>query len=124
MVTLDFSKSNGLIPAIVQDYQTGEVLMLAFVNKKAWEKTQETRLAHYYSRTRKALWKKGSSSGHVQKIKEIYVDCDNDTLLFKVKQIGAACHKGYRSCFYRKVEDNTLKIVGEKIFNPEEVYKK
>ncbi|MDL1966755.1 MAG: phosphoribosyl-AMP cyclohydrolase [Candidatus Desulfofervidus auxilii] len=123
MVILDFSKNNGLIPTIAQDYQTGEVLMLAFMNEEAWEKTQETGLAHYYSRTRKTLWKKGGSSGHIQKVKEIFVDCDNDTLLLKVEQIGAACHKGYRSCFYRKVESNVLKVVRKKVFNPEEVYK-
>ena len=124
MVALDFSKNNGLIPAIAQDYQSGEVLMLAFMNEEAWVKTQETGLAHYYSRTRKTLWKKGSSSGHIQKVKEIFVDCDNDTLLLKVEQIGAACHKGYRSCFYRKLENSKLKIVSKKVFNPQEVSKK
>ena len=123
MVALDFSKNNGLIPAIAQDYQSGEVLMLAFMNEEAWVKTQETGLAHYYSRTRKTLWKKGSSSGHIQKVKEIFVDCDNDTLLLKVEQIGAACHKGYRSCFYRKLENSRLKIVSKRVFNPQEVYK-
>ena len=123
MVILDFSKNNGLIPVIAQDYQTGEVLMLAFMNEEAWEKTQETGIAHYYSRTRKTLWKKGGSSGHIQKVKEIFVDCDNDTLLLKVEQIGAACHKGYRSCFYRKLENGRLKIMSKKAFNPKEVYK-
>ena len=123
MVDLDFSKNNGLIPVIAQDYQTGEVLMLAFMNEEAWEKTQETGIAHYYSRTRKTLWKKGGSSGHIQKVKEIFVDCDNDTLLLKVEQIGAACHKGYRSCFYRKLENGRLKIMSKKVFNPKEVYK-
>ncbi|AMM42302.1 phosphoribosyl-AMP cyclohydrolase [Candidatus Desulfofervidus auxilii] len=123
MVDLDFSKNNGLIPVIAQDYQTGEVLMLAFMNEEAWEKTQGTGIAHYYSRTRKTLWKKGGSSGHIQKVKEIFVDCDNDTLLLKVEQIGAACHKGYRSCFYRKLENGRLKIMSKKAFNPKEVYK-
>ncbi|CAD7782451.1 Phosphoribosyl-AMP cyclohydrolase [Candidatus Methanoperedenaceae archaeon GB37] len=123
MIDLDFSKNNGLIPVIAQDYQTGEVLMLAFMNEEAWEKTQETGIAHYYSRTRKTLWKKGGSSGHIQKVKEIFVDCDNDTLLLKVEQIGAACHKGYRSCFYRKLENGRLKIMSKKAFNPKEVYK-
>jgi len=123
MVDLDFSKNNGLIPVIAQDYHTGEVLMLAFMNEEAWEKTQETGIAHYYSRTRKTLWKKGGSSGHIQKVKEIFVDCDNDTLLLKVEQIGAACHKGYRSCFYRKLENGRLKIMSKKVFNPKEVYK-
>ena len=125
MVKLNFSKLNGLIPAIVQDYQTGEILMLAFMNEEAWQKTLETGLAHYYSRTRQTLWQKGSSSGHVQRVKEIYVDCDEDTVLLKIEQVGgAACHTGYRSCFYRKVEGDALKIVGAKVFNPEEVYKK
>ena len=125
MLTLNFDKLNGLVPAIVQDYKTGEVLMLAFMNKEAWQKTLETGLAHYYSRTRNTLWQKGSSSGHVQRVKEIYVDCDNDTVLLKVEQIGgAACHTGYRSCFYRKLENGELKVVGERIFSPEEVYKK
>jgi phosphoribosyl-AMP cyclohydrolase len=122
-MNLDFNKGNGLIPAIVQDYYTGEVLMLAFMNRQAWEKTKSSGVAHYYSRTRKTLWRKGTSSGHFQKIKEIYVDCDNDTLLLKVEQIGAACHNGYRSCFYRKLEGNIFKIVGEKIFDPQEVYR-
>jgi len=122
---LDFKKMGGLIPAIVQDYKTGEVLMLAFMDKTAWERTLKTGLAHYYSRTRKCLWQKGKHSGHVQKIKEIYIDCDNDTILLKVEQVGgAACHTGYRSCFYRKLENGNLKVVGEKIFEPEEVYKK
>ncbi|HDD44401.1 MAG TPA: phosphoribosyl-AMP cyclohydrolase [Candidatus Desulfofervidus auxilii] len=124
MIKLDFEKMGGIIPAIVQDYKTNEVLMLAFMNEEAWERTLETGLAHYYSRTRKCLWQKGKSSGHVQKVKEIYVDCDKDTVLLKVEQIGAACHTGYRSCFYRKLEGNDLKIVAEKVFEPEEVYKK
>ncbi|MCD6319686.1 MAG: phosphoribosyl-AMP cyclohydrolase [Candidatus Desulfofervidaceae bacterium] len=125
MIKLNFSKLDGLVPAIVQDYQTGEVLMLAFMNEKAWQKTLETGLAHYYSRTRQTLWQKGSSSGHVQRVKEIYVDCDNDTVLLKVGQVGrAACHTGYRSCFYRRVEGETLVVVGEKVFDPEEVYGK
>ncbi|MDL1956204.1 MAG: phosphoribosyl-AMP cyclohydrolase [Candidatus Desulfofervidus auxilii] len=124
MIKLDFEKMGGIIPAIVQDYKTNEVLMLAFMNEEAWERTLETGLAHYYSRTRKCLWQKGKSSGHIQKVKEIYVDCDKDTVLLKVEQIGAACHTGYRSCFYRKLEGNDLKIVAEKVFEPEEVYKK
>ncbi|MDL1970448.1 MAG: phosphoribosyl-AMP cyclohydrolase [Candidatus Desulfofervidaceae bacterium] len=125
MIKLNFSKLDGLVPAIVQDYQTGEVLMLAFMNEEAWQKTLETGLAHYYSRTRQTLWQKGSSSGHVQRVKEIYVDCDNDTVLLKVEQVGrAACHTGYRSCFYRRVEGETLVVVGEKVFDPEEVYGK
>lgn len=125
MVKLNFNKLNGLVPAIVQDYRTGEVLMLAFMNEEAWQKTLETGLTHFYSRTRQTLWQKGSSSGHVQRVKEVYVDCDEDTILLKVEQVGgAACHTGYRSCFYRRLEGDTLKIVGVKVFNPEEVYKK
>ena len=126
MIELDFSKGDGLLPAIVQDYKTGKVLMLAYINKEAWEKTLETGEAHYWSRSRKELWHKGGTSGNVQKIKAIFVDCDNDTVLFQVEQIGgAACHMGYESCFYKKVKrDGTYKIVGEKIFDPKEVYKK
>jgi len=126
MVRLNFSKGNGLLPAIVQDYNTGKVLMLAYINEVAWEKTIETGEAHYWSRSRNKLWHKGESSGHVQKIKAIFVDCDNDTVLFQVEQVGgAACHTGYDTCFYREVEkDGSLKIVGKKIFDPEEVYKK
>ncbi|MCD4676963.1 MAG: phosphoribosyl-AMP cyclohydrolase [Desulfobacula sp.] len=121
---LDFKKGNGLIPAIAQDDKTGEVLMLAYMNEQAFNETLKTGKATYYSRSRNALWKKGETSGHVQNVKEIRVDCDNDTLLLKVDQVGgAACHKGYKSCFFSKVEDNDLKIVESKIFDPNEVYK-
>lgn len=125
MVKLDFSKSSdGLIPAIAQDYETGEVLMLAYINEESWAETLKSGCATYWTRSRQKLWKKGESSGNVQEIKEILVDCDEDTVIFKVKQIGdAACHVGYRSCFYRKVDGDELKIVGKKVFNPEEVYK-
>ena len=126
MLKLDFSKGNGLLPAIVQDYKTGKVLMLAYINEEAWEKSLETGETHFWSRSRNELWHKGESSGNVQKIKAIFVDCDNDTVLFQVEQIGgAACHMGYDTCFYRKVnQDGTVEIVGKKIFDPEEVYKK
>jgi phosphoribosyl-AMP cyclohydrolase len=126
MATLDFSKMGGLLPAIVQDYSTGEVLMLAFMNEAAWEKTLETGKATYYSRTRDALWTKGLTSGNVQVVKEIRIDCDNDTVLLKVEQIGgAACHKGYKSCFYSRLEgDGKVTVVGEPVFDPKEVYKK
>jgi len=126
MVKLDFSKGNGLIPAIVQDYKTGKVLMLAYINEEAWKKSLETGETHFWSRSRNELWHKGGRSGNVQKIKAIYVDCDNDTVLFQVEQVGgAACHTGYDTCFYRKInEDGTIKIVGKKIFDPEEVYKR
>ncbi len=126
LVELDFSKGNGLIPAIVQDWQSGKVLMLAYINKESWEKTLETGEAHYWSRSRQEIWHKGGTSGHVQRIKEIYADCDNDTVLFRVEQVGgAACHTGYASCFHKKVgRDGEINIVGEKIFDPEKVYRK
>ena len=126
MIKLDFSKSDGLIPAIVQDSKTGKVLMLAYINQSAWEKSLETGEVHFWSRSREELWHKGGSSGHVQKIKEVYADCDNDTILFKVEQIGeAACHTGFESCFHKKVDpDGAVTIVGEKKFDPEKVYKK
>jgi len=124
MVKLDFKKGNGLIPAIAQDDKTGEVLMLAYMNEQAFNETLKTGKATYYSRSRNTLWKKGETSGHVQNVKEIRVDCDNDTVLLKVDQIGdAACHKGYKSCFFSKVVGNDLKIVESKIFDPKEVYK-
>ncbi|NLZ60289.1 MAG: phosphoribosyl-AMP cyclohydrolase [Lentisphaerae bacterium] len=127
MVELDFSKSSdGLIPAIAQDWQSGEVLMLAYINREAWEKTRQTGIATYWTRSRQRLWVKGESSGNVQKIKEILVDCDLDTVVFKVEQVGgAACHMGYKSCFYRKVEnDGSLTVQGKPVFDPEKVYKK
>jgi phosphoribosyl-AMP cyclohydrolase len=125
MIKLDFEKGNGLIPAIAQDYKTGEVLMLAYVNEESWNETLKSGNATYWTRSRQKLWKKGESSGNVQKVKEILIDCDEDTIIFKVDQIGdAACHLGYRSCFFRKVEGDDLKVVGEKVFDPDEVYKK
>jgi phosphoribosyl-AMP cyclohydrolase len=100
--------------------------MLAYINKASWEKTLETGEAHYWSRSRQELWHKGSTSGHVQKIKEIYSDCDDDTVLFKVEQVGgAACHRGYESCFYKKVNrDGGFIKIDKKIFDPEKVYRK
>jgi phosphoribosyl-AMP cyclohydrolase len=122
---LCFDKGNGLLPVIAQDYETGEVLMLAYMNRQAWEKTLETGKVHYWSRTRDKLWLKGETSGHVQLLKAAYTDCDLDTILVKVEQLGgAACHKGYRSCFYRKVRGGTLVIIGEPVFDPKEIYKK
>lgn len=124
MIELNFEKMGGLIPAITQDRQTGEVLMLAFMNRAAWEETLKTGRATYYSRTRDTLWVKGLTSGHIQMVREIRVDCDDDTVLLKVDQVGgAACHTGYASCFYRKVEDGSLIIEGEPVFDPKEVYK-
>ncbi|OGQ90136.1 MAG: phosphoribosyl-AMP cyclohydrolase, partial [Deltaproteobacteria bacterium RIFOXYC2_FULL_48_10] len=119
MIKLDFKKNNGLIPAVVQDYRTGEVLMLAYMNEEAFTETLKTGKATYYSRSRKSLWVKGETSGHVQLVKEIRVDCDLDTLLLKVEQIGgAACHKGYRSCFFSKLEGQNLKITESIVFDP------
>jgi len=124
MIEPDFKKSE-LIPVIAQDYKTNEVLMLAYVNEEAWKKTIETGVATYWSRSRKKLWKKGESSGNVQIVKEIFIDCDNDTILLKVEQIGgAACHEGYKSCFFRKYKNGNLEICSERIFDPEKVYKK
>lgn len=120
MIELDDLKyENGLVQAIAQDYETGEVLMCAYMNREALEKTIETGYAHYWSRSRGKLWKKGESSGHLQKIHEVLVDCDMDAVLLKVEQIGGACHTGFRSCFYRTIEGE---VVGEKVFNPDEIY--
>ena len=123
MVELDFQKGSGLLPVIAQDYETNEVLMLAYMNEESWMKTIETGKATYWSRSRNTLWVKGETSGHVQIVKEILIDCDSDSIVIKVdQQGGAACHTGYRSCFYRKVNGDTTEIVGEKIFDPEKVY--
>ncbi|MGV7927993.1 MAG: phosphoribosyl-AMP cyclohydrolase [Spirochaetota bacterium] len=123
MIELDFEKSGGLIPAIAQDYRTGEVLMMAFINRESWELTLSTGIVHYWSRSRGKLWKKGESSGNVQEVKEIRVDCDNDCVLLKIDQIGeAACHTGFRSCFYRVVKGDALVEDGLKVFDPEKVY--
>jgi phosphoribosyl-AMP cyclohydrolase len=125
MITLDFEKTGGLIPAIAQDYKTGEILMLAYMNPESWEATLSTRKATYWSRSRQELWVKGATSGNVQHVKEIRIDCDDDTILLKVEQVGgAACHTGHRSCFFKKVENGDLKIVGKPVFDPKEVYKK
>lgn len=124
-IKIDFTKINGLAPAIVQDYKTGEVLMLAFMNPAAWEATLKTGKATYYSRSRNTLWVKGETSGHVQWVKEIRVDCDDDTILLKVEQVGgAACHTGHRTCFYRKVADGALVVTETPVFDPKKVYKK
>ena len=121
---LNFDKTGGLIPAIVQDNDSGEVLMLAYMNKEAWEATLATGKATYFSRSRQALWVKGETSGHTQQVKEIRIDCDDDTVLLKVDQIGkAACHTGHISCFYRKLEDGALVVTGTPVFDPKEVYK-
>jgi len=123
MLEPNFEKGKGLIPAIVQDYSTGDVLMLAYMNREAWLKTLETEKATYWSRSRNSLWIKGETSGHYQVVKEIRIDCDADAVLLKVQQTGAACHTGYRSCFYRKITDGAFEIIGERLVNPEDVYK-
>jgi phosphoribosyl-AMP cyclohydrolase len=115
---LEFGES-GLIPAIAQDADSGEVLMLAYVTPEAVAKTRETGRAHYYSRSREELWEKGATSGHVQHVEEVRVDCDGDALLYLVEQEGGACHTGYESCFYRTIEGE---IVGEHVFDPDAVY--
>jgi phosphoribosyl-AMP cyclohydrolase len=125
MIELAFAKgAHGLLPAIVQDYQTGEVLMLAYINQLAWEKTLQTGKAHYWSRSRSSLWLKGETSGHVQVIKEILVDCDQDAVIYKVEQLGgAACHTGYRSCFHRTVNGDQLVFnEQDRLFDPTAVY--
>jgi phosphoribosyl-AMP cyclohydrolase len=125
MPTLQFAKGNGLLPAIVQDFETKEVLMLAYINDLAWQKTLETGKAHYWSRSRNKLWLKGETSGHQQLIKKILVDCDADTVIYQVEQLGgAACHTGHRSCFFRQVKEAGLETFTEPVFDPEEVYKK
>lgn len=125
MINLNFEKSpDGLIPAIVQEYQTNNVLMLAYVNRQAWDQTLQTGTAHFWSRSRDKLWQKGESSGNVQIIKDILIDCDEDTIIYKVEQVGnGACHKGYHSCFYRKEENGALVTIEERVFDPKDVYK-
>jgi phosphoribosyl-AMP cyclohydrolase len=116
---VDLAFDDGLLPAVAQDAETGEVLMLAYVSPDALARTRETGRAHYYSRSRDEIWEKGATSGHTQHIEEVRVDCDGDALLYLVEQDGGACHTGYRSCFYRTVDGDT---VGEQVFDPDEVY--
>ena len=124
MLEPDFEKGEGLVPVIVQDYKTKDVLMLAYMNRESWLKTLETGRATYWSRSRNTLWVKGETSGNCQMVKDILIDCDSDTLLLKVEQLGgAACHLGYNTCFYKRLCGGKVEIVGKKIFNPEEVYK-
>ncbi len=121
----DFAKGDGLLPAIAQDAATGEVLMLAYMNPESYAETLATGRAVYFSRSRNKLWRKGEESGNVQEVKGIYFDCDADTILLKVHQIGgAACHEGYSSCFFRQVTPDGLKTIGTRVFDPAEVYKK
>jgi len=120
----DFDRCGGLVPTIAQDAETGEILMMAYMNDESYRETVATRRAVYYSRSRGKLWRKGEESGNTQEVRGIFLDCDRDTILLKVRQIGgAACHTGYRSCFYRQVTDDGLQVVGEKVFDPNEVYK-
>ena len=125
MIEIDFKKGNGLIPVIIQDASTHEVLMLGYMNQEAWKKTIKTGRASFWSRSRKKIWVKGETSKHFQEVKEIYLDCDGDTLLLKVDQIGgAACHTGFRSCFHQRYEEKKWKVSGKRIFDPKEVYGK
>jgi phosphoribosyl-AMP cyclohydrolase len=122
---IDFDKSGGLVPAIAQDADTGQVLMLAWMNRAAYEETQRTGRACYFSRSRNRLWRKGEESGNVQEVREIFIDCDADTILLKVRQVGgAACHEGYRSCFFRQVQGDQVHVIGERVFDPKQVYHK
>ncbi len=120
----DFSKLD-LLPVIAQDADTGAVLMLAYMNAEAYAETLKTRRVCYYSRSRQRLWRKGEQSGHVQKLKHVYYDCDADTVLVKVEQVGgAACHEGYASCFFREIDPGTgqAKTIAERVFDPADVY--
>jgi phosphoribosyl-AMP cyclohydrolase len=122
----DFSKTE-LIPVIAQDDESGDVLMLAYMNREAYEETLRTGRVCYWSRSRGKLWRKGEESGNVQELRSVYFDCDADTLLVKVRQIGgAACHEGYRSCFFRRIDPHSgaVETVGQRVFDPAEVYKK
>jgi phosphoribosyl-AMP cyclohydrolase len=120
----NFSKGDGLLPAIAQDVATGQVLMLGYMNREAWQQTLATSTAVYYSRSRERLWKKGEESGNVQHVKAIYVDCDGDTILLQVEQVGgAACHEGYPTCFFRRWDGTDYIIEAERFFDPAQVYK-
>jgi phosphoribosyl-AMP cyclohydrolase len=124
-MTPDFDKAGGLLPAIAQDADTGQVLMLAWMNRASYEETLQTGRAVYFSRSRNRLWRKGEESGHVQEVRGVFIDCDADTILLKVKQIGgAACHEGYASCFFREVTQDGALVIAEKVFDPTTVYKK
>ena len=125
MIEIDFKKGEGLIPVVIQEASTNQVLMLGYMNRKSWEETLKTGKVTFWSRSRKKLWLKGETSGHFQEVREIWLDCDGDTLLIKVDQIGgAACHTGFQSCFHHRHEEGEWKISGKKIFDPKEVYGK
>ena len=123
-MNIDFQKDNGLVPAVIQDEQSGEVLMLGFMNAESLEETQRSREVVFFSRSRNRLWKKGESSGHVLRVREICVDCDADALLVRVEAVGpGVCHEGYRSCFFRAIEPGgEAKVIAERTYSPEEVY--
>lgn len=122
---LDFTKNDGLVTAIAQDFSTGEILMVANMNEEAFRHTVERGEAVYWSRSRKKLWHKGEESGNVQKLRSLYIDCDGDAVLMMVEQVGgAACHTGRRNCFFRKLDGEGWIDVGVKVFDPDEVYKK
>ena len=118
----EFPAGEGLLPAIAQDAATGQVLMLAWMNREAYEETVRTGRAVYFSRSRGRLWRKGEESGHVQEVEAIFLDCDADTILLRVRQAGAACHEGYASCFFRQVTPEGLKIVAERMVDPGDIY--
>lgn len=120
----DFAKSDGLVPVVVQQVRTGEVLMLAYMNREAYDETLATGRAVYYSRSRGGLWRKGESSGNIQQVRRVRIDCDRDTLLLEVDQVGgAACHEGYPSCFFREITPAGATIISQRVFDPSEVYK-
>ena len=122
---IDFDKLGGMVPVIAQDDTTGDVLMMAYMNREAFDETLRTGRICYFSRSRNRLWRKGEESGNVQELRSIYMDCDADTLLVKVRQIGgAACHEGYPSCFFRRIEEDELKVIAQRVFDPNEVYNK
>lgn len=122
MAIPDFESGEGLLPAIAQDAESGKVLMLAWMNRESFNETMRTSRAVYYSRSRKRLWRKGEESGHSQEVVAIHVDCDADAILLKVRQIGAACHEGYATCFYRQFEDGEWKVIEPRMVDPETVY--
>jgi len=123
-MNVDFEKSNGLVPAIIQDERSGDVLMLGFMNAESLEETQRSQEVVFFSRSRNRLWKKGESSGHVLRVREIRVDCDADALLVRVEAVGpGVCHEGYRSCFFRAIEPGgEVRVIAERTYSPEEVY--
>ena len=125
MIQLAFDRKDGLVPVIVQDNASGQVLMLAYMNAEAWRQTLATGKATYFSRSRQKLWIKGETSGHIQRIKAVFIDCDQDTVLLKVEQVGgAACHTGFATCFHRRVVDGGIQTEGQRVFDPAEVYGK